>query len=87
MNTGEAKRLRIERMAYTRDALLQLRSMTSGEGCDFLTLLIDMAVQEASDVLRGARPYNVTGGRSLHTVDTYLQAASTTRSRAAASSS
>jgi len=41
----------------------QLRTMAEAERCDMLAYLIEMAYIEASDIIRGERPFRVQGGR------------------------
>jgi hypothetical protein len=39
----------------------QLRTMAEAERCDMLAYLIEMAYIEASDIIRGERPFRVQG--------------------------
>jgi hypothetical protein len=46
----------LEKVAYIRQMLGELRQVASGEGTDMLCYLIEMAYLEAGDVQSGLRP-------------------------------
>jgi len=48
---------RAESLDYIQSMLGQLRMMAEAERCDMLAYLVEMAFVEASDILRGERPY------------------------------
>ena len=54
---------RTDRLDYLQSMLGQLRTMAEAERCDMLAYLIEMAYIEASDIIRGERPFRVQGGR------------------------
>jgi hypothetical protein len=46
----------VEKVAYIRQMLGELRQVASGEGADMLCYLIEMAYVEAGDIQTGVRP-------------------------------
>ena len=50
---------RRETLDYARSMLGELRTLAEAERCDMLAYLIEMAYVEASDILRGERPYRL----------------------------
>ncbi|WJH39704.1 hypothetical protein N7E02_23585 [Aliirhizobium terrae] len=46
----------VEKVAYIRQMLGELRQVASGEGADMLCYLIEMAYVEAGDIQAGVRP-------------------------------
>jgi hypothetical protein len=53
-------RRRTDTLDYLQSMLGQLRTMAEAERCDMLAYLIEMAYVEASDIIRGARPSQVS---------------------------
>lgn len=60
--TRYTSRTRGESLEYLQSMLGQLRIMAEAERCDMLAYLIEMAYVEASDIIRGERPFRT--GRS-----------------------
>ncbi|EKF43907.1 hypothetical protein NA8A_03825 [Nitratireductor indicus C115] len=52
-------RRRIETLDYLQAMLGQLRTMALAERCDMLAYMIEMAYLEASDIIRGQRPFQL----------------------------
>ncbi|MGN6585649.1 MAG: hypothetical protein ACTHJV_18290 [Rhizobiaceae bacterium] len=59
--TASYNKRRTDRLDYLQSMLGQLRTMAEAERCDMLAYLIEMAYIEASDIIRGERPYRVQG--------------------------
>jgi hypothetical protein len=58
---------RTDRLDYLQSMLGQLRTMAEAERCDMLAYLIEMAYIEASDIIRGERPFRI-GDRKRNNV-------------------
>jgi hypothetical protein len=56
-------RRRTETLDYMQSMLGQMRTMAEAERCDMLAYLIEMAYLEASDIIRGDRPFRVQADR------------------------
>ncbi|MDS1135498.1 hypothetical protein [Nitratireductor indicus] len=52
-------RRRTETLDYLQAMLGQLRTMALAERCDMLAYMIEMAYLEASDIIRGQRPFQL----------------------------
>lgn len=59
----QLNRRRTDTLDYMQSMLGQMRTMAQAERCDMLAYLIEMASQEAGDIVRGEKSRSAAGKR------------------------